>query len=239
MDKLSRIFFSPWLNKDEIKAVEAHQLKNFTYIRYQKKDNPQKELFGRYNRVTKEVMWFDEAPIIGFKCSWILTIGVPVELALREIFYTAELIHLVFQTIICRKKISDLPSNLSKTLSNMARAVFYLTGILFAALGGILFDPLRARKRIGLLAVKLNHGVTLSEHRKIEKDAKQGKATVKTKMVLYLAPCMQPWVATFNNSSWTTLKMSDNFDEVSVNKKVKQCPCSRWCIFPLLPGCVN
>lgn len=242
MDKLAGLFFSPWLNREETKAVESQQLKNFTYVQYQRNDLKDKIFFGRYNKVTKEVMWEDAAPILGGKCLVILTLGISVELAYREIYCIAQVISLIFQTICCRKKITELPANLAKHLSNMISVVFYVTGIAFAALGGLLFDPLRARKRIGLLEEKLNQGVTYAECRQMDRDQKEKKPQARKNYGewFYLAPCMQPLVTDLSDKSrWTVFKESDKLEEVSGTKKVKECVCQKWCIFPLLPGCVS
>jgi hypothetical protein len=249
MDRLSGFFFSHWLNKTETKAVNAHQLRNFTYIKYANVQDPSKELFGRLNKVTNEVMWADQAPLIGFKCTWILSLGIPVDFVVRELFYLAKLVvscaDLVLKTITCKESITNFPRALCKIVaedvSNMARVGFYLTGMTFAALGGIIIDPLRARKRIGLIAQKLNQGVTVSEYRKMLKDKKEKNPNysfIKCMQSFYVAECMQPWVSNLQKNEWITIKVSDSYNEVVVKKEIKECPCARWAIFPLLPGCV-
>ncbi len=262
MDCISNKIFSPWLSLEEQKTVEKHTWKNFTYIRYASNQTGE-EYFGRLNKVSREVMWADQPPMVSFKCLLITVLAIPIDFIIRETFYTTRLLitstQIFFKSIfhfldnfgngdvlatfyddILLRLVGGLIKTIVKEVQNIARVAFYCIGIAFAATGGFCMDPFKARRRIGFMVLKLNQGVTVNEYRhmlRMQKAQDPSFNFLKCLESFYMAECMQPWVLNIDNGEWRIITQSDNYDDVNISK-AKECPCAKWAIFPLIPFCV-
>ncbi len=261
MNCISNIIFSPWLDQTEGETVGKHIWKNFTYVRY-KHTETEKEYFGRLNKVTREVLWADQSPLISFKCLLIITLAVPLDFIIRETFYTTRLLitctQIFFKSIfyflynlrngapivafhdhILKGLAVCLHKTIVKEVKNIARIAFYCIGIALAATGGLCVDPLKARRRIGFMTIKLNQGVSNVEYmRMLRMQAEKNPEFNQLKCLesFYLAPCMQPWVLNIEDHKWKIVVQDNDYDKVSING-AKEYPCAKWAIFPLIPFC--
>lgn len=262
MDCISNKIFAPWLSLDERKRVEKHIWENFTYVRYASKEID-KEYFGRLNKVSREVMWADQPSMVSFKCLLVTFLATPLDFIVRETFYTTRLLitcaQIFFKSIFCfldnfgngdvlatfyndilMGLVGGLTKTIAKEVQNIVRVAFYCIGIAFAGTGGFCMDPLKARRRIGFMVLKLNQEVSVNEYRHMLRmqEAKDPNFNfLKCLESFYIAECMQPWVLNIDDGKWSIVKQSDNYEDVNISK-TKECPSAKWAIFPLIPFCV-
>jgi hypothetical protein len=262
MNCLSNLFFSPWLSRNERGIVKEHTWKNFTYVKY-KACEKSGEYLGRLNKVTKEVMWADQPTMISFKCILVTFLATPLDFIIRSTFYSVRLLiscaQIFFKSIysflddfgerkifssfyehIMRGLVFGICKTVAKDIHNIAKVAFYCIGIVFAGVGGILMDPLRARRRIGFMVNKLNQGTSVNEYRQMLRQQKAKDPDfdfLKCLQSFYTAECMQPWLNDINQKGWRELARSDKLEEVKVGKE-QECPCARWAILPIIPCCV-
>lgn len=195
--------FLPWFERGEIQYCAYHTEENFEYIKYQYEDNP-KPLYGRLNTKTREVMWECPAAIVSVKCFMIL-FGNVLDCSVRILYNVIKTVAvLAFMTLLflkdflccCenRKSLSEFYGEVKLVLSDFGSRVKKIAwlglGIELIAIYGIFLEPLKCRARIGLLARKMNDGISVRQsfHRRPWNEA----------VVFYLAQCFQPYVDDFD-----------------------------------------
>lgn len=239
MSCLAEIGFIPWFSREEWHDIQAHTPEYFQFVRYDdiRPLGGKKDRVGRVNLVTREVMWADPGFVISVKQILIATLGNPLSLVGRISYHSAMIVLKPIKSTVlaicamirdlCAFEISkvifedfrdkflvEIVEEVSYRILEIMRCVFFQIGIEFAAIFGVLFNPLKARKMIQILEKKINHD------QPIERTSQDSPTQ------FYAYPCLQPWIDHVDNQAreYFIVEVGPKASSLTVNPKLRDEP---------------